>query len=106
MTHTSQLITHYSLLLFQSLLGHLNGLHHGPGLVAGLLVLALRIRVGHDPRPGLDVSLPTIDHDRADIDAGVHVAGKAEVPHRAGVRPAPRRLEFFDDFHRANLGRA
>src|SRR2546422_11278674 len=104
MPPTSQLITHYSLLLFQSLLGHLNGLHHGPGLVAALLVLALRIRVGHTPRPGLDVSLPTLDHARADIDAGVHVAGEAEVPHRARASPAPRRLDFFDHFPRPTLG--
>src|SRR5256886_13099505 len=51
---------------------------------------------------------PVPAHQRAaDRDGGVEVRGTpADVPHRAGIGPAPLGLELVDDFHGAHLGRA
>src|SRR5574340_188387 len=91
---------------FQSLLGEFDGLHHRPCLVAGLFVLMFGDRIGDDSGSGLDIGLAALDHDGPDVDAHVHVAGKPEVSHRAGIGSASRRLQFFDDLHGSNLRRA
>ena len=58
------------------------------------------------PRAGLHVRDAVLDHDRADVDAGVEVARVAQVADRAAVEAALRRLELVDDLHRADLRRA
>src|SRR5437667_78709 len=87
-------------------LGERQRLEHGLRLVLGLPELACRIRVGHDPGASLHHD-PVPAHQRAaDRDGGVEVRGTpADVPHRAGIGPAPLGLELVDDFHGAHLGR-
>ena len=71
-----------------------------------LLVLVVGLGVGDGAAAGLDVRDAVLDHDRADVDAGVEVAGVAEVADRAAVAAALDRLELVDDLHRADLRRA
>src|SRR5947207_2668149 len=87
-------------------LGERQRLEHGLRLVLGLPELACRIRVGHDPGASLHHD-PVPAHQRAaDRDGGVQIRGTpADVPHRAGIVPAPLGLELVDDFHGAHLGR-
>src|SRR5690606_15753970 len=80
-----------------------HGGEHGPGLVARLLLLGGRVGVGDDPRPGLHVGVPVLEHGRADGDAGVEVAGEVHVPDRPGVAPAAGGLELVDDLHGPDL---
>ena len=58
------------------------------------------------PRAGLHVRDVVLDHDRADVDAGVEVAGVAQIADRAAVEAALHRLELVDDLHRPDLRRA
>ena len=78
----------------------------GLGLVDRLLELVGGLGVGDRAAAGLDVRAAVLDHDRADVDAGVEVAGVAEVADRAAVAAALDRLELVDDLHRADLRRA
>ena len=79
---------------------HSPGFRHGerlqqrPRLVARLLVLGRRVRVGDDAGAGLDARAAVADRDRADRDAEVEVAGEVDVADRAGVDVAARRLEL------------
>ncbi len=50
--------------------------------------------------------MPSLQHDGADADAGVEVAGVGQVADRAAVGAALDRLELVDDLHRADLRRA
>ncbi len=70
-----------------------------PELVVGL-------GVGDGAAARLDVSDAVLDHDGADVDAGVELAGVARLADRAAVAAALDRLELVDDLHRADLGRA
>ena len=63
------------------------------GLVARLLVLRRRVRIGHDARARLDAGPPPLDDNRADRDAEVEVAGEVEVAHGPRVDPAAARFE-------------
>ena len=58
------------------------------------------------PPPGLHVHLAVLDQGRADVDAGVEVAGVGEVAHRATVGRPLDGLELVDDLHRPDLRRA
>ena len=42
-------------------------------------------------------------HQRAEGNAGVHVAGEVDVAHRPGIRAPPARLDFIDDLHGPHL---
>src|SRR5215470_1386646 len=68
----------------------------------GHLILGLTVR--HDAAAGLHVDAAVLDHGRADVDAGVEVAGVAQVADRAAVGAALDGLELIDDLHRADLG--
>lgn len=91
------------------------------------LVLALRVAVRDDPRPGLHVEHPLAPrlplavpvavvvhrvllrrghHHRAQGERHVHVPGEAHEADAAPVRPPARRLQAVDDLHRADLRRA
>src|SRR5689334_8124652 len=87
--------TSHSVFLIQSPLRELDGAHHRTRFIARLFVFALRLGVRDDARPGLHVGATSVDDDGSDVDAHVHVAGKAEVPHRAGIGAAPRGLELL-----------
>ena len=76
------------------------------GLVLGLLELALRDALGHDPRPGVDVRLAVLEHRAPDRDRGVEVAVVAEIAHGATIQAAPLALGGGDQLHRADLGGA
>src|SRR5437870_916886 len=89
-----------ALCLLPSAFSNLHRLEQTPRLVQRLLILACWIAVRHDPRPGLDITLPILDHHRPQRDAGVHVPAKIDVPDRSGVRPAALRLDLVDDLHR------
>ena len=77
-----------------------------PSLVLGLPVLALRVGVGDDARPGLDVGPAAAHQDRPDVDAGIEISGVAEITDGTGVRPSAQRLELIDDLHSPHFGRA
>ena len=77
-----------------------------PRLGHRLLVLVVGLGVGDGAAAGLDVGDAVLDHDGADVDAGVEVAGVAQVADRAAVAAALDRLELVDDLHRADLRRA
>src|SRR3972149_4881515 len=55
------------------------------------------------PPPRLQVGPAAGHHDRADRDAGVHVAGEAHVAHGARIRATRHRLQFVDDLHRPHF---
>src|SRR5882672_3427434 len=76
------------------------------GFVARFFVLRRRVRIDHDARPGLDVGAALEHDDRTNRDAEVEIAGEIQIPHRAGVEPAARRLQLLDDLHRAHFWRA
>ena len=65
-----------------------------------------RVGVGHDPAARLEVGLAVAHERRADVDAGVEVAGVGQVADRAAVGAALDRLQLVDDLHGADLGRA
>src|SRR3954469_25497369 len=75
------------------------------GLGDRLLVLVLRLGIGDRAAAGLDVGDAVLDHDGADVDAGVEVARVAEVADRAAVAAALDWLELVDDLHRPDLRR-
>ena len=75
-------------------------------LATRLLVLVGGLRVGDGAAAGLHVGDAVLDHDRADVDAGVEVAGVGQPADRAAVAAALDRLELVDDLHRADLRRA
>src|SRR6266487_2736588 len=81
---------------------HLDRAQHALRLGLGLGELVLGLGVGHRAAAGLDVGDAVLDDDRADVDAGVEVAGVAEVADRATVSAALDRLELVDDLHRAD----
>ena len=68
--------------------------------------LVVGLGVGDGAAAGLDVGDAVLEHHRADVDAGVEVAGVAQVADRAAVAAALDRLELVDDLHRADLRRA
>src|SRR3989454_7356269 len=76
------------------------------GFVALFFVLRRRVRIDHDARPGLHVRAALEHDDRTNRDAKVEIAGEIQIPHRARVEPAARRLQRLDDLHRADLRRA
>ena len=86
--------------------GELDGAQDGPRLGLGLGQLVGGPGVRDGPAPGLDVGHAVLDHDGADVDAGVEVARVAQPPDRAAVPAALDGLELVDDLHRADLGRA
>mmetsp|Transcript_3243 Transcript_3243/g.7556 ORF Transcript_3243/g.7556 Transcript_3243/m.7556 type:complete len:321 (+) Transcript_3243:55-1017(+) len=112
----------------ERLLREVDGAPQRRRLVHSLLVLALRVRVRHDPGarldvegplalgpgPALDVSVVTVQvvrvrrghHHGAQRQCHVHLAHEPDVAHAAAVGPAPRRLQLVDDLHRAHLGGA
>src|SRR4051794_9953715 len=73
------------------------------GLRAGLSFLRRRVRVGDDPRAGLNTAHPALDARCPDRDTGIERAVEAQVSHGAGVRPALIALELRDALHRADL---
>src|SRR5208282_6620089 len=54
----------------------------------------------------LDIGAAIFRDERAQRDAGIEIAGKIQIQDGAAVNAAASRLEFVDDFHGANLGRA
>ena len=88
------------------LLGHLDGPHQPHRLVDGLVVLGVRVAVGHDPAPGLDVHRVAHLHQGPQGDAGVHVAGEVDVADGPAVRPPAVRLQLVNHLHRPHLGGA
>ena len=77
-----------------------------PDLRERFAVLVRGVRVGHHAGAGLQVRDVVLDHDRADVDAGVEVAGVAQIADRAAVEAALHRLQLVDDLHRPDLRRA
>src|SRR4051812_27393812 len=67
------------------------------GLARRLVPLALRHRVGDDPRAGLDRSTAAVDHARADRNGEIHPlpAGR-DVAECSRVRSACDRLQLVD----------
>ena len=68
-----------------------------------LLELVGRVGVGDGATARLDMSDAVLDDDRPDVDAGIEVAGVADVADGAAVAAALDRLELVDDLHRADL---
>ena len=79
---------------------------HGARLRTRLLELVRGLGVGDRAAAGLDVGDAVLDHDGADVDAGVEVAGVGQPADRAAVAAALDGLELVDDLHRAHLRRA
>ena len=75
-------------------LRHRQRLQQRAGLVARLLVLRRRVRVGDDAGAGLDARAAVADRDGADRDAEIEVAGEVDVADGAGVDVAAGRLEL------------
>ena len=70
------------------------------------LVFRLGIGIGHDAGTDVEVRQAVFANCRADGDAQLAFAVEAEIANRAAVRSALNWLEFVNDFHRAELGRA
>ena len=83
----------------------LNRLQQPAGLVERFLIFAGGHAVGDDARAGLNVGLVALHDERAQRDAGVHVAGVVDVADGAGIGPAAVRLQLVDDLHRPHLRR-
>lgn len=81
-------------------------LPHRLGLVYRFLELPFRRRVVHPAASRLYVSLAILHQRRPDRDAVVGVAIEGEVPDASAVRAAGRPLQFRNDLHGADLGRA
>src|SRR5713101_272754 len=76
---------------------------HRRGLRVGLRVFARRVRVGDDPRAGLQDDPVGLHDGAADGDRGIETGrAPADVADRAGVGTAPLRLQRIDDLHRPN----
>ena len=86
--------------------GQPDRVHHGARLGLRLALLVAGVGVGDDPAAGLQVGRAVAHERRADVDAGVEVAGVGQVADRPAVGAALDRLELVDDLHRADLGRA
>jgi hypothetical protein len=90
----------------EALIGHLERLHERTRLVARLLVLGRRTRVGDDAGAGLKRGEGAAHRDRPDGDTEVEIARAVEIPDRAAVESTPRGLERAHDLHGADLRRA
>src|SRR6185437_15230879 len=84
---------------------HLEGAHHGAGLVDALDVLLLRDRIGDHAGADLDLSHAAAQDDGTDEDAGAEIALVIEVEDAAAVGAAAGGFELLDDLHGADLGR-
>src|ERR1700737_4276082 len=73
--------------------------------IAGLEEFFLRDRVGNDAGGGLTRRVAILYHHGSNRDAGVEIAGEAQVTDRPGVDAPPLPLELGDDLHRADLRR-
>ena len=58
------------------------------------------------PAPACTCILPSLTIDGAQHDAGVHVAGRAEIADAAAVDAALVDFQLVDDLHRAHFWRA
>src|SRR5690606_11935849 len=72
----------------------------------GFFVFAFGVAVVNDPGASLEVGDAVFQHNGANDDAGIHVAGETDVAAAAAVGPAPHVLQFVDDLHRPNFRRA
>ena len=83
--------------------GALQRRHHPPRLVERLLVLPLRVRVGHDASAHLEVAPAPLDDEGADRDVRVDGAPEGEVADGASVDAAAGGLQLGDDLHGPHL---
>src|SRR6266851_2801778 len=82
------------------------GGQEGAGFVDAFLILAFGGGIGDDSASGLHVGDTIFDDHSSQRDAGVQITSKIHVQHAAGIDAAAGALQFFDDFHGADLGRA
>src|SRR5579872_3577827 len=77
-----------------------------PRLVGAFAVFVVGRRIVDDSGAGLHMHLAVLDHRGAQHDAGVHLAGGAEIADAAGIDAALVLLQFVYDLHRPYLRRA
>src|SRR5436853_701080 len=86
--------------------GNLDRAEDGAGLVDRLGVLVAGLRVGDGAAARLDVQLPVLDDDGADMDRGVEVAVPGEVADGDAVATQLDRIELCIDlpppYHRGD----
>src|SRR5690348_879054 len=85
-------------------MGDFERLKNGTSLVPRFLIFALRNRIRHNSSSGLDVRSPVLRDQRAEPYARIQIAREIKVKDRTRVDSPPRRLEFVNDLHGADLG--
>ncbi len=75
-------------------------------LFDAFLLLEAGLESATMPAPSLHIHFAVLHQRGAQNDTGIHLARRGEIADAAGIKPALFLLQFVDDLHRPNFGRA